>query len=461
MIERRRPAQAVRDRTLAKPIGHCSPHVEEIDVARLRPRKNNPRVHTARQINLIKRSLERFGFVNPALIDAENNIIAGHGRIEAAKQLGMPTVPVLRIEHLTEAEVRAYVIADNRLAEKSGWDRSLLAIELQELSEIGFDIDVIGFEPAELDILFDEAAEAAGTNGPDDLVPVIEQTPVSKPGSLWICGDHRVFCGNAIDQQDYKRLLGGKKAGLAFTDPPYNVPIAGHVSRRVRHAEFAMANGEMSPLQLITFLADVFHNMAAHSLDGSLHYVCMDWRHVGEIITAGQKTFQDLKNICVWCKTNAGMGSFYRSQHEFIFVWMKGGGAHVNNVELGRHGRSRSNVWTYAGTNSFRSGRDNELRMHPTVKPVALVADAIKDCSLRGAIVLDPFAGSGTTLIAAEKTGRIARAMEIEPRYVDVAVRRWQAYAGKAARQSDTGLTFEQVEDIAARPRSRGSHAEK
>jgi DNA modification methylase len=453
MLARRRLKQEVGDQHSNKQLARCRPQVEELDIDQLRPAKTNPRVHSDRQIKLIKRSLKLFGFINPILVDVENNIVAGHGRAKAAKELGMTNVPVLRIEHLNEVEIRAYIIADNRLAEKAAWDRSLLAIELQGLTEIGFEIDAIGFEPAELDIVLDEAAEVVDANGPDDVVPTTEKSPVSKRGSLWICGNHRLLCGDARDGQDYERVLEGNKAGYVFADPPYNVPIAGHVSS-LGHDEFAMASGEMSPEGFTAFLACVFRHMAAHSFDGSLHHICMDWRHIGEIITAGKKVFYELKNICVWCKTNAGMGSLYRSQHEFILVWLNGHGPHVNNVELGRHGRSRSNVWTYPGANSFRPGRNDELRIHPTVKPVALVADAIKDCSLRSALVLDPFAGSGTTLIAAEKTGRAARGIEIEPRYVDVAVRRWQAYTGKVAIQAETGLTFEQAEEADTRIRS-------
>jgi DNA modification methylase len=456
MIKRHRLRQNIGDQQSGK--NHHTERrlrVEELHLHCLRPAKNNPRVHSDRQISLIKRSISRFGFINPILVDAENSIVAGHGRVKAAEQLDMITVPALRIEHLNDDEIRAYVIADNRLAEKSGWDRSLLAIELQGLNEIGFDIEDVGFETAELDILLDEAAEAAETNGPDDVVPAIEKSAVSTLGSLWICGNHRLFCGDAREAKEYGRLLEGKKASFVFTDPPYNVKIAGHVSGlgQTCHDEFRMASGEMSPEEFSAFLERVFRHMAAHSFDGSLHQICMDWRHIGEIIAAGKKVFYDLKNICVWCKTNAGMGSLYRSQHEFILVWLNGHGAHINNVELGRHGRSRSNVWTYPGVNSFRPGRNDELRMHPTVKPVALVADAIKDCSLRGATVLDPFVGSGTTLIAAEKTGRAARGMEIEPRYVDVAVRRWQAYTGKIAVEARTGLTFEQTEQSNRRGR--------
>jgi DNA modification methylase len=406
-------------------------------------------VHTDRQIGLIKKSIQRFGFNNPILVDSENNIVAGHGRVKAAQQLGMDSVPVVRIEHLSPDEIRAYIIADNRLAEKSGWDRALLALELQGLSEIGFEIDAIGFEPAEFDIVLEEADEAAGADEPDDIVPAPEILRVSKPGSLWTCGNHRILCGDAREREHYRQVLGEDKASFVFTDPPYNVKISGHVSSRARD-EFAMASGEMSSEEFCAFLECVFRQMVAHSCNGSIHQVCMDWRHIEEIIKAGKKVFNELKNLCVWCKTNAGMGSLYRSQHELVLVWQNGTAPHVNNVELGRHGRSRSNVWTYPGVNTFKRGRNDELRMHPTVKPVALVADAIKDCSLRGAIVLDPFLGSGSTLIAAEKTGRKTRGIEIDPRYVDVAVKRWQAYTGKPALQADTGMTFEEAEQAEA-----------
>jgi DNA modification methylase len=414
----------------------------------LRPSKN-ARLHSRRQIKLLKRSIERFGFINPILIDKNNRIIAGHGRVKAAEEAELDSVPTVEIDHLSDNEIRAYIIADNRLAEKANWDKGLLAIELHELSEIGFDIEAIGFEPAEVDLIFEDAAEAEEQNGPDDTVPETEVVAISKLGDQWICDKHRIACGDARKAAAYDSVLSGEKASFIFSDPPYNVAIDGHVSGlgKTQHREFAMASGEMKAHEFMAFLEAAFRQMAAYSLDGSVHQICMDWRHAWEIMTAGRKVYRELKNICVWCKTNAGMGSFYRSQHELIFVWVKGSGHHVNNIELGRYGRSRSNVWTYQGVNTFKRGRENELRMHPTVKPVALVADAIKDCSLHGAIVLDPFGGSGTTLIAAEKTGRKARVIEIDPYYVDVAIRRWQAYTGKFAVHSESGRTFDEVED--------------
>jgi DNA modification methylase len=271
----------------------------------------------------------------------------------------------------------------------------------------------------------------------------------SSPRPVWVLGNHRLLCADAREEAAYDRLLEGAKAAFVFTDPPYNVAIDGNVCGlgRTRHREFAMGSGEMSEAEFATFLQTVFGRLAEHTVDGSIHQVCMDWRHMWEMLAAGRAVYSELKNLCVWNKANAGMGSFYRSKHELIFVWKNGGTGHINNFELGQHGRNRTNVWDYAGVNSLRAGRLEELAMHPTVKPVALVADAIKDCSDRGSLVLDPFCGSGTSLIAAERTGRKARSLEIDPAYVDVAVRRWQTYTGKAAILAASGETFETIEE--------------
>lgn len=429
--------------------------VENTSIKQLKEFPNQARVHSRKQIKQLIRSIERFGFINPVLVDAENRVVAGWGRVLAAKEKGQPEVPTLRIEHLNDDELRAYVIADNRHAEQSGWDRELLAVNLQGLVEIGFDVEAIGFATAEVDIRLEEALQAHETTGPEDNVPETEDKAITTLNDLWGCGPHQLLCADARDRAAFERVLGTERAALVITDPPYNVKIDGHVSGLGinKHADFAMASGEMSEEQFCCFLATCLGNMATHSRNGSLHYIFMDWRHVHEMMTAGKCAYSNLLNICVWCKTNAGMGSHYRSQHELVFVWRNGDGAHVNNIELGRHGRSRSNVWTYAGVNSFRRGRTEDLAMHPTVKPVALIADAIKDSSIRNAIVLDPFLGAGTTLIAAQKTGRKARGIELNPRYVDVAVRRWQTYTGKPAIHIATGLTFEQMETRRSRVR--------
>jgi DNA modification methylase len=445
-VSARPKAVSSQGRQLASP-----PDLEVVCVAQLTPYANNARTHSNKQIRQIAKSIERFGFTNPILIDDDHQIIAGHGRVAAAKLLGLTAVPARRLSHLSAADKRAYVIADNRLAEKAGWDREILALELQTLIELDFDVELTGFAVGEIDLLLHDSDEAKSEEaGPEDDVPEPQSDRiVSQVGDLWVLGKHRLLCGDARSVACYDQLLDGDKAELVITDPPYNVAIDGHVTGKgaIRHRDFVMASGEMSKDAFTDFLTTVFRCLVAYTADGSIHFTFMDWRHIDEIMTAGREAYTELKNLCVWSKSNAGMGSFYRSQHELVFMWKSGEGPHKNNVELGQHGRNRSNVWHYAGVNTFRPGRLEELKQHPTVKPVALVADAIKDCSRRGGLVVDPFCGSGTILIAAERTGRAGRALELDPQYVDVAVRRWQKYTGKVARLAATGQTFEEVEE--------------
>ncbi len=387
-------------------------------------------------------------------MDSDNRIVAGHGRVAAAKRLGLGEVPTIRLDHLSDAERRAYVIADNRLAELAGWDREILRIELQGLADLDldFDVEITGFDTAELDLLLDEGEEAAEPDPADEVPPVALGPAITRPGDLWLLGEHRLLCGDARDGAALQRLMAEEAARMVFTDPPYNVKIDGHVggAGKVKHREFAMASGEMSREQFTRFLTEVLGNMAEASCDGSIHFVCMDWRHMNELLAAGGKAYDDLKNLIVWAKTNGGMGSFYRSRHELIFVFKKGTSAHINTFGLGESGRYRTNVWDYPGINTFRNGRDDELAMHPTVKPVALVADAIKDVSRRGQVVLDAFGGSGTTLIAAEKTGRKARLLELDPGYCDVSCRRFEAYAGKPAILAGSDRAFAEVAELRA-----------
>lgn len=425
--------------------------IEERPVSALRPYAGNARTHSRRQIRQLMDSITRFGFTNPVLVADDDTIVAGHGRVIAAGRLGMTHVPTVRLSHLTEAERRAYVIADNKLALNAGWDQELLAIELQALVDLDFDMELTGFSLAEVDLVLDAASEreVPGPDEPADSIPPCPAAAVSRRGDLWQCGRHRVLCGDARDAADYTALLDGETADLIFTDPPYNVPIDGHVCGlgRVRHREFAMGAGEMSESAFTGFLRETLGAAARTCQDGAIAFVCMDWRHMGELLAAGKHIFSELKNLCVWNKTNGGMGTFYRSKHELIFVFKVGSAPHVNTFGLGETGRYRTNVWDYPGINSFGAGRDAELAMHPTVKPVALVADAIRDCSKRGAIVLDPFAGSGTTLIAAEKIGRHARLLEYDPAYCDTIVRRWEIFTGKHATLVATGERYEDVEE--------------
>jgi DNA modification methylase len=415
------------------------------DPAQLRPRGRNPRTHSAKQIRQIQASIKEFGFINPVLIDGTDGIIAGHGRLEAAKLVGMNDVPTVRVDHLTLAQIRAYVIADNKLAENAGWDRELLTLELQELSvELNFDVTVTGFETAEIDLLIEELSEDASDDA-DELPEIDRSVPaVTRPGDRWRIGNHFLMCGDALNKDSYDQLLGSSKAQLVFTDPPYNVAIAGNVSGlgRNTHSEFAMASGEMSIVEFTQFLGTTFKRLTSFSANGSIHFICMDWRHMREVLEAAEAPYSELKNLCVWSKTNAGMGSLYRSQHELVFVFKNGTRPHINNVELGRFGRNRTNIWNYAGASSFGSTRDTELAMHPTVKPLSLVADAILDCSKRGGIVLDAFAGSGTTLIAAEKTGRRGYGIELDPYYCDTIVRRFEDAYGLKAVHVESGLGF-------------------
>ena len=420
--------------------------VEMMPVLALKPYARNPRTHSRKQIEQIANSIREFGFTNLVLVDAEGGVIAGHGRIEAAKKLGITQVPTIRFDRMTEAQKSALIIADNRLAENAGWDRELLALEFQHLDSLEFDFDltITGFEAPEIDLLIQGDGEVDPTA---DEIPA-PQPPVSKPGDLWLLGDHRLLCADATDAGSYVALLGDDQAQLVFTDPPYNVPIDGNVcgSGGIKHREFAMASGEMSEAEFTAFLRRAFELLARNSVEGSIHYICMDWRHVLEVLTAARGVYSEYKNLCVWNKDNGGLGSLYRSKHELVFVFKNGREPHVNNVELGRHGRYRTNVWDYQGINSFAQGRLDDLAMHPTVKPVALVSDAILDCSRRGGIVLDCFGGSGTALIAAEKTGRRGRIIELDPAYVDVTIRRFEKLTGKEARHAEVGLTFAETQ---------------
>ena len=345
-------------------------------------------------------------------------------------------------------------MAPKRLTENATWDDRLLAEQLRDLSLSGldFDIEVTGFEMGEIDLRIAslEDTPAEDEADPADILPAIwAPPPVSKIGDLWLLERHRVLCGNALDPEAFTALMGEQRAAMVFTDPPYNVPIEGHAGGlgTIHHRPFPMASGEMNEAEFAAFLGQACCNLAAFSAAGSLHYVCMDWRHLAELLAIGQEAYGELKNMCVWVKDNAGMGSLYRSQHELVLVFKQPGGPHRNNVQLGRFGRHRSNVWCYPGANSFaRCGAEgNPLALHPTVKPVAMVADAILDGSARGDIVLDAFLGSGTTVIAAERTGRRCCALELDPGYVDTAIRRWQAFTGDKARHAATGRSFDDL----------------
>jgi DNA modification methylase len=379
----------------------------------------NARTHSDRHVDQISASILKFGFLIPIVVNAKGVVLAGHGRLRAAQRLGLKEVPTIVVKHLTEELQRAFMLADNRLAELAGWDEELLRVELQELSvALDFEFEVTGFDTVDLDRL--EAPKLAKATKPE-VVPELERDrpAISALGDLWTLGKHLLLCGSALEQASYQRLMGDQLAQMMFTDPPYNVGIDGHVCGlgSVHHQNFAMASGEMTKPEFTEFLKSFMRHAVDYSQDGAIQYICMDWRHMAEVLDAAGELYE-LKNVCVWNKSNGGMGTFYRSKHEMVFVFKAGSGPHINNFGLGERGRYRTNVWDYPGVNTFRRGRMDELRAHPTVKPLPLVVDALKDCSKRGGIVLDPFVGSGTTLLAAEKTGRLGRAIELDPHYV-------------------------------------------
>jgi DNA modification methylase len=419
----------------------------------LKPDPANPRRHTKKQIRQIANSIQTFGFNVPLLVDAGLKVIAGHGRLLACQELGWSEVPTLCLDHLSRPQARALMIADNRLSEIASWDDRLLAEQLKELSLSGLDfsLEVTGFEIGEIDLRIGtlETLPQQGDD-PADVIGEVATGPVtSKPGDLWLLGRHRVLCGNVLDIAALRMLLGEERAAMGFNDPPYNVPIDGHATGlgKIHHRSFAMAVGEMSRSAFTVFLATSLSHLAAFSTAGALLYVCIDWRHIGELLAAGHQADARLENLCVWVKDNAGMGALYRSQHELVLVFRTGRARPRNNVQLGRLGRSRSNVWHYPGVNSFsrQTEEGNLLALHPTVKPAALVSDAILDCTDRGDIVLDGFLGSGTTVIAAEHTGRRCYGLEIDAAYIDTIICRWQKLTGGNARHAVSGRSFEDL----------------
>lgn len=407
----------------------------------------NARLHKPAQIEQIARSITAFAFNAPILIDQAGKVLAGHGRVLACRHLGWSEIPTICLDHLTSEQARAFAIADNRLAETSCWDEAMLAGHFKLLSELDldFDLEATGFTVGEIDLKILSLDDASADDVDEE--PVASGPAIASKGEVWRLGRHKLLCGDSLDPASYKRLLGDERAAMVFTDPPYNVPINGHVSGKgkVRHREFAMVTGEMSELEFTAFLTTVCQRMAEASSDGALHYICMDWGHLFSLLTAGRAAYDALLNLCVWAKPNGGMGGLYRSAHELVAIFKHGRASHRNNVALGRYGRNRTNVWNYPGGSGFACGEDRDLTaQHPTPKPVTLIADAILDVTARGEIVLDPFLGSGSTLIAAERVGRNCHGIEMDPLYVDLTIRRWQRLTGQSAVRDD-GATFDSL----------------
>lgn len=409
----------------------------------------NPRQHSQQQVNQIADSIREFGFIMPVVVDDNRQVVIGHARVLAAKKLSMPRIPVVEIRHLSKAQLKALRITDNRLAQHAHWDERLLGENFVELKELDFEFDlsITGFTLPEIDLKLQDLHESKPEHV-DEEVDAATGVAVCETGDVWQLGEHRLFCGDATTETAFDLLMKETCADVVFVDPPYNVPVEGHVSGKgkVRHREFAQGVGELSRDEFIGFLAKTCGLLAKHSKDGAIHFVCMDWRHTDELLTAGRDAYFELKNIAVWVKSNPGMGSLYRSQHELVFVFKSGTGRHTNNIELGKHGRNRSNVWHFDSASVQARKGNNLLALHPTAKPVELVMDALLDCSRRGGIVLDSFLGSGTTLLAAERTGRICYGIELDALYVDTAIRRWQNLTGGDAVRMSDGKLFRDIE---------------
>lgn len=424
--------------------------IEYRHIDKLKLHASNPRKHPERQLVKLATSIAEFGFAMPVLVDGENTIIAGEARITAARRLGVKEVPVIIAHHWSAAQVRAYRLADNRLAELATWDVEALSIELAAIIEFDeMPIELLGWEMGEIDLMLDVAEEPSAKDPQDEQIEVPAMA-TARTGDLWLLGKHRMFCGSSLEAESWETLLSGETAAMVFTDPPYNVPVSGHVCGlgKVSHNEFAMASGEMSKGEFVTFLTQFMSGMMPHLKDGAILDICMDWRHLGELLAAIESTKLSLIDMCVWSKTSGAMGSLYCSKYELVLIAKKGTAPHTNNVDPGKRGRNRTNVWDYAGVNTFGKGRVADLADHPTVKPVALVADAIRDVTKAGEIVLDAFVGSGTTILAAERTKRRAYGIEIAPQSVDVAIRRWQTMTGEPAVLATTGENYDRVKAV-------------
>lgn len=424
--------------------------IEHVSIETLKPFPQNARTHSKKQINQIAQSMRSFGWTVPILIDADDQIIAGHGRLEAARQLGLANVPIIRIDDLSPDQVRALRIGDNRLAENASWDFDLLKVELEELIAVAPDFEVtdIGFDMGEIDAILTAPDELAR---PETIADKdLEGPPIAQSGDLFGCGQHRLLCGDAKSYGDLQQLMAGERAVMVISDPPYNIGIGGFASSSDRAREFHEASGEMTDAQYAAFLDICLANLAGAIVDGALVYLFIDWRHIDQMMRAGRLALGPHLTTAVWDKGAGGRGGIYKSGHELCCLFKFGSASHTNNVQLGRHGRNRTNIWRYPGLAAFGKGRKRALSMHPTVKPVAMIADAILDASNRGDIVLDPFAGSGTILIAAHRTGRTAYAMEIDPAYCDVALRRFRSETGVDPIHAQTGLTLSALERDAA-----------
>lgn len=443
---RRTTAVEIDARTVAPRRNDLLPDqvVETLPVAALRPAHRRARSTTPERLLAIMDAIRVFGQTHPILIDDDRHVVCGHVVWAAMKELGQERINCIVLHHLTADERRAYAIADARLGETGSWDLDALKIELSDLADIEVNLDVLGFTPQQLDIIItddDAEREEAEPDTPADT-PI-----VSSIGDCFLLGRHRIICGNALEPATYKNLMGDDRAAVVVSDAPYNCPIENFVSGlgAHRHVDFSQAVGEMTDEEFERFLGTYLDNCKRHCSDGAVIFAFMDWRQIDILLGAGKRIGLKRLQVVVWNKGVGAMGSLYRSAHEFCAVFCNGNSAATNNIELGRHGRDRTNVWSYPGATRRGSSAAEALKDHPTPKPVEMIADALRDVSKRGDIVLDPFLGSGTTIMAAEASRRIAYGIELEGKYVDRAIRRWESKTGRQAIHVATNLTFSEL----------------
>jgi DNA modification methylase len=425
--------------------------IERVPIDQLRRNPNHTRKNCPKQVRRISKSIRSFRFNAPLLVDDNLMVLSGHARLEACKSLGFRQVPVIRLRHLGEDRAAGFAIAENKLAETGEWDFEALGRVLGELHhripELDFSLDATGFDDAEIEALIFDVDETAAAE-PDE--PPIDPGPaVCRPGDRWTLGRHVLVCGSSLEQDAYDLLMSEERAAMVFTDPPYGVAISGHVKTKGKsgHREFAMGGADMSSSELTAFFTQAWRLCSAFSLEGSLHYAFIDGAHLFDMLTSTRAVYDRQVSLCVWHKTNAGMGSFYRQAHELVVVSKKGSAPHQNHIQLGRFGRNRTTVWSHAGAGVFlKSAEDADLMgQHPTPKPVRLIVDALLDASSPNDVVLEPFCGSGSTLIACERTQRRCRAIELDPLYCDLTIRRWRRHCGQEAVRQD-GMTFTRLE---------------
>lgn len=429
-------------------MGKNALQIDYCKIAALKPYVNSPRIHSQGQRRKLVSLLRKFGQVAPVIIDLDLVVVDGHAVVDALKELGYDEVATVVVADRSPEEIRAIRLALNRIPQEASWDQQKLRVEFLELIDLSFDVEFTAFDQVEIDMTLSIDDPSSGEVDDVPAVPSLDGPSVSRKGDTWTLGGHRLLCGDAQDEPAIQNIFDGAEARMMFADPPYNIAIDGNVSGlgHTKHRAFPMFCGEESDEEYDAFLVKFLQTATKVMRDGAIGFVCIDWRHIENLIAAGKNADLTLKNIIAWVKTNAGMGAFYRSQHEFIPIFKWGDKPHLNNFGLGKHGRSRSNVWTYPGMNVFGAERDALLSEHPTVKPVSLVKDAIKDVSRRNEIVFDPFLGSGTTLIAAEEIGRRCFGIELDPLYVDLSVRRWQDATGRQAVLSSIGVPFDEIE---------------